>query len=76
MGSSGALWAGLIKINYTNQIKNKIPLKTLNLQKALIFKVLNKIEGYNNYLEPGPKFAIKPHYTLLYALLVFIITPK
>ena len=36
----GALWAGLIKINYTNQIKNKIPLKTLNLQKTLIFKVL------------------------------------
>ena len=43
MWSSGALWAGLIKINYTNQIKNKIPLKTLNLQKLIIFKVLNKI---------------------------------
>ena len=40
MGSSGALWVGLIKINYINHIKNKIPLKTLNLQKLIIFKVL------------------------------------
>ena len=40
MGSSGALCAGLSNNNYINQIKNKIPLKTLNLQKLLIFKVL------------------------------------
>ena len=29
MRSSGALWVGLIKINYINHIKNKIPSKTL-----------------------------------------------
>ena len=40
MGSSGALWAGLGNNNYANQIKNKIPLKALNLQKLIIFKVL------------------------------------
>ena len=40
MGSSGAVWAGLSNNNYINQIKNKIPLKTLNLQKLIIFKVL------------------------------------
>ena len=40
MGSSRTLWARLSINNYRNQIKNKIPLKTLNLQKTLIFKVL------------------------------------
>ena len=40
MWSSGTLWAGLSNNNYINQIKNKIPLKTLNLQKLIIFKVL------------------------------------
>ena len=49
MGSSDALWAGIIKIDYINQIKNKILLKTLNLQKTLIFKVIINKEGYNNY---------------------------
>ena len=49
MGSSDALWAGIIEINYINQIKNKVLLKTLNLQKTLIFKVIINKEGYNNY---------------------------
>ena len=40
MGSAGAVWAGLSNNNYRNQIKNKIPLKTFNLQKLIIFKVL------------------------------------
>ena len=40
MESSGVLCAGLSNDNYINQIKNKIPLKTLNLQKLIIFKVL------------------------------------
>ena len=40
MGSPGAVWAGLSNNNYLNQIKNKISLKTVNLQKLIIFKVL------------------------------------
>ena len=40
MGSSGTLWAGRSNNNHRNQIKNEIPLKTLNLQKSIIFKAL------------------------------------
>ena len=67
MGSSGALWPGLIEINYANQMKNKIPLKALNLQKTLIFKVLITKVKIITKIRAQPKIRHKtPLYTTIY----------